>query len=349
MTAIVQRHLPIWAGFIGLLAGLIALESWVVASNYFRQAPDTLATAVTVDLILTPPLLGWLFLIRTRRLPIFALIPMTVLGTVTAFLIVPAEHRHALRALETIVPVIELGILTLILFRFRKALRHYRAARADNADSIDALEQAIGAALDSPRAGAIAATEFTILRYGIAGWFTKTPPADDRTFSYHRRAGYPAILGVISLVMFMEILGLHFLLMRWTPIAAWIATLLGVYSALWIYGDYHAGRLNPIRLVGDELHVRTGFRWKVRVPLSAVAAVHATEPSVPAKERVAFVFMGQPDFWVELQQPRQVSGIFGISRRTRWLGLGADDAEGLRKRIAPGSAPAEDPDPTSPN
>jgi len=48
---------------------------------------------------------------------------------------------------------------------------------------------------------------------------------------------------------------------------------------------------------------------------------------------VAFVFFGRPDFWIELRRPVVVRGIFGISRTTRWLGMGAGDAPALRRRL----------------
>lgn len=332
MTHALRRR-PTWLGFFVLLGAIVAIEGWVVSSVHFRRSPEILAGAVTADLILLPPALGWFFLIRTRRLPVFSLIPMTALGVVLAILLVPEEHRHALRSLETIAPAIELGILGLVALRARKAIRHYRAVRATHADAIDALEESLGVALDSPRAGAMLATELTILRYGVAGWFTKSPPTGGDDFSYHRRASYPAVLGVLSLVMAMELLGVHFLLMRWSSVAAWIATGLGIYSALWLYGDFHAGRLHPIRVMGDGLHLRTGFRWKIRLPFDEIAALHDAAPDVQPRDRVAFVFFGKPDFWLELRRPLEVRGIFGITRTVRWLGLGADDAAALRRRL----------------
>ena len=66
--------------------------------------------------------------------------------------------------------------------------------------------------------------------------------------------------------------------------------------------------------------------------LDDIAALH---DSPAADERpLSFVFFGKPDFWVELRRPLQVRGIFGITRTTRWLGVGADDPAALRRRLS---------------
>ena len=43
-------------------------------------------------------------------------------------------------------------------------------------------------------------------------------------FSYHRKSGYGALLGALLLVFAFETLGVHFLLQRWSPAAAWTFT-----------------------------------------------------------------------------------------------------------------------------
>lgn len=321
-----------WVAFAAATGLLVALEAWIVSTAAFGRSPDVIAAAITFDLVAGLPLLGWLTLVRRGRAPLLSLVPLAIAGGLLAAVVLPRDRQAAVSALGALLPVVEIGVVALLAVRARRVVRRYRQVRAAHDDADGALEEALGDVLGSPRLAALVVGELGLLRYGIAGWTRSTPaPAADE-FAYHRRGSYPALLAVVAVVAVFETLGVHILLSLWEPAAAWGVTALGIYGFAWVAGDFHAGRLHPIRIDGDALVLRTGLRWRARVPLDAIAAL-GDEPPPAGEARVAFVYVGQPDLWLELDRPLTVRGPLGVERTTRHLGVGVDDPAAFRARL----------------
>jgi hypothetical protein len=67
------------------------------------------------------------------------------------------------------------------------------------------------------------------------------------------------------------------------------------------------------------------------VDWSDIVAVRDEAPESDARR---MTLLGAPDFWLELREPAEVTGPFGIRRSARFLGIGADEPERLRAEIA---------------
>ena len=163
------------------------------------------------------------------------------------------------------------------------------------------------------------------------------PPDGVRHYAVHRRNGYPAVVGILLVIIAVETAVAHLLLGLWTPIAAWISTTLGIYSAIWVWGDFHAARLNPIASSEGGLNLRVGLRWNTAVSWSDIVAIHDREPESDgeaASRNLRLTLFGAPDFWIELREPTRVVGPMGIKRSARYLGIGADAPAELREEIS---------------
>jgi len=151
-----------------------------------------------------------------------------------------------------------------------------------------------------------------------------------RLFPGHRRNGYATLLGVFLFLIVLESSITHLLLWFWKPALAWWATALGLYSVLWLLGDYHAARLNPASASDDALVLNAGLRWHATLPWSEIVAIHDHRPCGPAQR---MTLLGAPDFWLEVREPVRVAGPFGILRTARFLGVGVDEPDELRALI----------------
>jgi len=170
------------------------------------------------------------------------------------------------------------------------------------------------------------------LWYATAGW--GTPPRRSRSgeaYPLHTRGAYPAILGALMMVLVAETLAVHLFLQGHWPWAAWAATLLSVYSAVWLVADYHAARWHPPTVHDAGLQVPVGLRWRAWIPWTAVAGIRSDRPD--DEDAIPLVLLGSPDFWVELRDPLPIRGPMGITRNVRTLGIGADDPKALRARV----------------
>lgn len=339
MSAILQRRrLPSPLLFAGVVLLLVLIEFVVVARPEFSGQVDLLALAVTADLTLGIPALYYLFFVRSRRAPAITLAPIFLLSVLLAHWVLPAEGKTYLRWLELVLPLVELGLLTYAVVKARAIRQRFLALRPDAVYPSDALEGALvevtGGAAPLIR---LAATEFSMLYYGLWGWFLSfRPNADGHTaFSYHRKTLYPAFLGLVLVLLPLETLGLHVLISQWSSTAAWIFTILGVYSAFWIIGDFHAIRLHPIVATDDALHLRCGFRWQATIPWTQIVGLRKWQQKDDEREGCAsLAVIGQPAWRLELRQPVTLHGLFNRTRQVDCVGLWLDDPTVFQAELA---------------
>lgn len=168
--------------------------------------------------------------------------------------------------------------------------------------------------------------------YALSGWgrtVEELPGVE--AFAYHTRQAYPAILGAIMMAVVVETAAVHFLVTLWLGNVAWVLTGLGIYSMVWMVGDYHAARMKPFLATEMGLRLDTGLRWRAHVSWEEILSIHddaPTEPSMP------LTLLGKPDFWIECRDAVPVAGPFGIKRTVRFLGVGADDPASFRSEIS---------------
>src|SRR5262249_2312841 len=134
---------------------------------------------------------------------------------------------------------------------------------------IDALEQALAPTIGSLPAR-LFATELSVIGYALTKWRSPTPAEDAGTFSMHRRSHYGVVIGVFLFLLGSEAVATHVVVAHWSRGAAWLLSASSVWAALWLIGDAHALRLQPLRVTAEGLAVRVGIRWRTFVPHEAL-------------------------------------------------------------------------------
>lgn len=204
-----------------------------------------------------------------------------------------------------------------------------RARRREGASFTAALEEGLSGAL-GPAVGAALAKETSAWGYGLFGWLRRRPrPRDGRWFTYHHGGHYLVTLLVLIFLLVVETLALHLMLERWSLVVAWVLTASSLYAAIWLFGDYHAMRLNPLALTDDALDVEIGLRWRARVPLALLAAVQEPGAGPAPSDQLDVSVLGGPNLVLVLREPAQATGFFGRRVAFSRLALQVDDPAAL--------------------
>ncbi len=325
MIAALRRVPPLFV-FLTAALTVYTVELFVVRSPAFTARSNVLGPAVAADLAVFVPALYWLLVMRRGRGSWLAFFAVLTVAWLLAPLVLPPAQRHYLRALLVLGPVAEAVSLVYAAGRLRRVLRAYRAWTGDASDFLTRLRHALAAGLGQQRLWIALADELAMWRYAVAP--PAAPMASTDAFTYHRRSAWGAIVLAIALVGAVETTGLHLLVALWSHRAAWLLTFSSVYAVLWLIADLRACARRPLRLTG-ELLVRTGLRWTVRVPLSAIAAV-APVRGAPAPPRRAPGYLratpfGPPTLLLDLSSDVVAEGPYGLRRTVRRIGLSPDD------------------------
>lgn len=339
MTARLKLSLNFyWLLFILSALFICIAEILIISSSFFAQNPDALAFGITADLVIVLPSLYYFFVVRKRQAPPITLVPIIVLSLVAAGFILPAERQNDLDLVKKTVPFLELIALAYFAAKMRAIRKNFLIARQNEIYSTDALMTSCAQVLGkSPVLGFIL-TEFALVYFAFGGWFKKFANRDSThlVFSYHRKCGYAAVLGIILMILLAETTALHLLLQVWSKTAAWIFTGLSIYSLFWLLGDYHAMRLHPMVVNQEFLFIRTGLRWRVNIPLAEIVAVQKFNArEKPAKGYLSLSVFGDPRLIIRCRQPVMVQGLFGSKREVSHLGLNADDEKKFLEALQP--------------
>ncbi|HBL29798.1 MAG TPA: hypothetical protein DD490_23425 [Acidobacteria bacterium] len=313
-----------------LLAVLtVYVTEWVAVSALGRSAyPDLLALGITLDLTVVVPALVYFLLVRGRGWPPVILVPAFLFSLVVAGRFLPADRQQALHVMEWLAAPLELVAIGLVVVKARQMARRMRSAGpADPGTLFERMRDAAHEVLGSRLAANVLAFEIALGHHAVAGWRAK-PVAGPETFTYHRRSAYGAMIAALLMVTVAETVGLHLLLQRWSPVAAWVLTALSVYGAFWLAGLYQAVRLRPIRVEADRLLIRTGLTWRVEVPFGEVASLEMLRGgSVLPKQKglLRAVVLGAPRYLLHLAHPVTAEGPYGLRRRVERIAFTVDE------------------------
>lgn len=342
------------AGFALAAACVYATTLALVSSPLLARAPRVMSAAITIDLLVTVPVLYWFLVVRRARVPAVTLLPVFIASLALARTILPEGYEGWVGlASLTVLPVVELAVLGVAGVRTRTMVRRMRATPR-GADPFDAFRDALGELMGSPALAHAVASEVMLVWYALLSWRAAPRVAEgDAAFTNDRRTGATGVLSGLGIATVMEGAVVHVLAAHHDAGLAWGMTALSAYTLLWIAGFARALRLHPVTLGADAVRVRVGMIWDVTVPYSAIVRVD-TAPRAPIDRRTPgylhAAFAGTPQTMLTLKGPVDAIGIYGIRKRgIERIGVYVDDAIGFRAALrARAGLEVEDVDPPSP-
>ena len=297
---------------------IVVVAIWVTVLAIHAAIPEAaVAVAGSVDLTVTAGAAVYFLAVRRGHLPRRAVWLVVAAGAIGARMLLASTAE-----MFAVVAVLELAVLGVIIVRARRAVRGWREARAGGAARLDALDRALVASGLPARVASIVASELAIVALACAGW--RAPERRAAVFTSHRVNGWALYAGVFALLILVETPVTHIALtaLGW-PIAAWVATYLSIYSALWFVGDLHALRHGGVIVSDDALELHLGVRWRGRVAREHIERIERGEAP---DRRSDFSILGA-NVVVYLDTPCTLRGLGGRLRTTRVVALSIDEPD----------------------
>lgn len=315
--------------FVLLVIAILACERAVSTSAAFTVSPTLLRWAIAIDLLVVVPALAWLLLVRSGLARVRTAIGL-VLGTLfLASLLLPADAIPAIGWIRHALLPFEVGLLTLVLWSVARLLR--TAPDEFRSDPLIAVERTIERVTGNAFLARVMASEWATVRYSLPFWSRKVEaPAEASCHAIERNA---AITATLSSLVAVETMAVHLLVAIWSPLAAWILTVLSIYSLVWLVGEHRALRLRPTFISGDRIVLRVGLRGVVELTPTEIASFGACTwrdlEGVAASEILNLSTAGEPNVIVRFRAPTRVRRWFGLNKETRGIALQCADAARL--------------------
>jgi hypothetical protein len=313
---------------------IIGMMIILAKSSIFITNPNTLSIGITFDLLLTVPIIYFL-LIRKTSIPKTTVVPLLIIGMLVCSAILPIENQHYLELFKTwALPVIELSIVSYIIYNVVKALKRYRANKSDEVDFFMVLKNTCYEIL--PKKAVIpVVTEIAVFYYGFVYW--KKRKLNENEFSYHKESGTISLLIAIIFLVAIETVVFHILLLKWNVTVAWIVTFLSIYSGIQLLGFLKSMSKRPILIKDDKLYLKYGIMKETTIDLKSVDSIEISSKDIELnKETRKLSFLGELEshnIIIRLKQENKLTGLYGIKRKYKNLALHVDKKSEFATRI----------------
>jgi glycerol-3-phosphate acyltransferase PlsY len=329
-TINIQKNLIIF----GIPVLIIGLMIFISKTALFRMNPDNLAIGITFDLLLTLPFIYFL-LIRKTSIPKTTVAPFLILGIIICSIILPVENQQYLNLFKTwILPIVELSVLSYIIYNVRKGIRSYKQKKEHSFDFFTTLKNTCYELL--PKNIVIpVVTEIAVFYYGFIYW--KKRELKENEFSYHKDSGTITLLIAIIFIVAIETVVLHILLVKWSSLVAWILTFLSIYSGIQIFGFIKSMYKRPISIENKKLFLRYGIMNEATIKLKEIDSIEISSKDVELnKETRKLSFLGELESHnviIRLKNENTLIGLYGIKKKFKVLALYIDDKNEFKNQI----------------
>ena len=322
---------------ITLLIPLALLLSLIVLlnSSLFLANQSSLSAFITLDFMITIPIIYFL-LIRKRSISNLTLAPFLILCLVIATYTIPTENQDLLSLAKSwLIPVVELSVFTIVIFKLRKAVKHYKSISKNSTDFYRILVDTCQS-LFPKTAAKLVANEIALLYYGFFNF--KKVTLESNEFSNYKNSGILTTLSAFIFVIGIEMTVVHLLVARWNPTVAWILTGLSFYSALQLIGIIRSVPKRPITIDDSNLILRFGILSETHIPFKAIESLRFAKSSEYIKEEgtKTLSMLGElenSNMVIHLHEPQQLEFLYGKPKSFTKLFLFIDDPQNFISQI----------------
>lgn len=313
-----------------LFLGIILM----IKSPIFPTDSDMVSLGITIDLLLTIPLIFYV-LNRKTAIPNTTVLAIVAVGVVIGSVTLPKSNQFYLDFFKTwFIPVLELMVITYIVLKVKTSLKKYRDKDNTQLDVFTLLKEVCNSFLPSKLVYPIA-TEVAVFYYGFVSW--KKKPLSHDEFTYHKQSSSIAILGALILMTIVETFALHILLVRWNPIVAWVLTGISIYTIFQIWGLIKSLSKRPVLLDKSQLILRYGLLNEANISLENIGHIEITERDLEGNKAIRALSpldkLEGHNIIIHLKNECNVIGFYGIKKKCKSVALHLDDVELFKKRV----------------
>lgn len=303
-------------------------------SSMFFTNPNVFSLAITLDLLLTVPII-YCLLIRKTKIPKTTVVPMVILGLIIGTHILPADNQYYLILFKNWgLPVIEIFVLTFVTIKVKLGLKKYREQKQVTPDFFTALKETCLALLPQKLVSPFA-TEIAVMYYGFINWKRIIPKKNE--FTYHKNSGTQALLVAIMFLIAVETSVLHLLIARWSNMAAWILSGFSIYTAIQLFGFLKSLSQRLITIKNDSLLLRYGIMAETEIRFDEIDSVELSggsiKPGVLIKKLSPFGELESHNVLVKLYNKNTLTGLYGMRKKFKVLAFHIDNKEEFKSQM----------------
>ncbi|MFK7782470.1 hypothetical protein [Psychroserpens sp.] len=306
---------------------LILVLILLLNSTLYLSHQNTLSTFITIDFIITIPLV-YFILIRKTKISNLTIAPFLILCVIIASYAIPTSNQDTLTAAKTwLIPIVELIVFTIIILKVKKAIKHYKNASNQHQDFYSIL-QATCKSMFPETPAKLVANEIALIYYGFFNF--KKIELKPNEYSNYKGSGILSTLTAIIFLVGIEMISIHILASKWSSVLAWVLTGLSIYSALQLIGIIRSIPKRPMILKDDELILRFGMLSETIIPIEAVESITLANSSDFNKEKntKTLSLLGElenSNIVIHLKTPQQLEFIYGKPKNYTKLLCFVDD------------------------
>ena len=314
---------------------------YAIDAAALRFAPVSAAVyvanfAVPFDLMVCVPLVFCLLFVRGRRITPIAVLPVIYAGGAVSALVAVPGAPSILPVLFGAAFAVDAAVLVREIPRLARAFRAgYREGRKAGAYPAEWFARAFEAVIPNRTAARVAATE-------LAMWYhlvlsrrrAAVVPKGREAFSYHRKSGFLALVGVVIALGVVEIVAVHLLVSRYSVVAAVALTAASLYGLAWLGAFARSVVACPILIGEGKLTAAWGFLPGVDLPVASIERVAFADPGFEKGDVLDLATMGATPCWVILREAVEVRGTTGRVRNVRAIRLSPDEPDAFARSVA---------------
>jgi len=305
---------------------------FIVKSGLLNSHPSELSTALVLDLLLTSPLI-YLLLIWRTKIPKLTVVPLTILGLILGYQILPPDYHQGLDNFKTwVLPIIEISVVSFIIYKVRKIRKKFKDDSA--LDFYDRLILATSQELP-PKIAIAMSTEIAGIYFAFFHW-RKVEPKENE-FTYHKNNGTPALFFVMILIVGIEVFAMHLWIGQYSVIAAWILTIFSIYSAFQLLAFGKSLSKRPYYLTPNKLVLRYGILASAEIEYNEIEAIEFSPLDIELSEETKTLSpIGLTDthnILIKLKSAKKINSIYGFKKEVKNLLIHVDEKERFMNSI----------------
>jgi hypothetical protein len=323
-----NKALTIKSDFLIWLVPLIIISALVLIakSPVFYQYPDKLSVAITLDFLVTLPLVFYL-LIRRKNISWIAVTPVATLGIILAGLVLPKDHQEFLAQARMVsFSLMELMVIAFLIIKAGKAKKAYNLQKDAAYDFYTALKNAVSEVVPKGLSNLLS-TEIAVFYYGLFCWSKRKIESNE--FTCHKENGTIAVLFVIIFMIIVETAVQHILIGLFSAAVAWIITLVSIYSVLFLFGISRSLSRRPVLLTDNKIHLRYGIISEAIIHFDNIESIQISTSVVGTNKDLIFLSplhkLENKNVVINLLEEGILHGFYGRKKKFKSIGFYIDD------------------------
>lgn len=318
----------------GIIFSMTIFSILIIKSNGYRVKPDLMSFGVTFDLLFSIPVLYFL-LIRKTKISKNSISILLTLNVILATIFIPQQNQFYLNFFKKwFLPLFELAIIAMLIFKVRKTIREVNEVKNGNLDFFNVLKKVVENIIPKKLAIPLS-TEIAVFYYGFLNW--KKPILKKNQFSYYKRNGIITTLIAFLFCGIIEIFVVHKILLKWNQTLAMVISVLSIYTAIQVFGILRALSKRPITIEKDGIYLKYSIISETFIDFKNIKNICNYKTQIEKNGSIKYFSpfgkLEGNNVKIDLINEQTVEGFYGFKREIKIFVLFIDNENDFIKQV----------------